>query len=396
MPAVPYTVIEAYSVNRIVTAIRPDERLIDIPVPYYLPMPEIGSLVTIVDGAVVAVLTLPSQKEANDYLFDVPTAVPGDHIITVPDRGFIGFMKSMKSLLLGHALHSCFMEFGKDGVTLAAPTLNFLGTGVTCRLVTEDPFDAGSKVSLEFNMDHVVQASLSSDHLYLNVMDELFIADFGSKGVKASVMTNRATGERKELLDEAFAGEGGSSSANDTKNISMSGAVKATLSKTFTAVINDLVKISAKQLRMDVSESMRFHGNNATLSADKEVTIEGPTVNINATPGASPAGTVKISNGQMSSINMSAMGNVGIGATGYIMLGGLGEFAANGVVTTKVIANLATAVQIIAAACGGFPPTSGANGANAPLALVWSDLGQIINPVIMMTSGSCMPSHLPV
>jgi len=394
----PWTVIESFARNRLVTVSRQDATLRDIAVPFYLPMPEKGSLVTVADNAVAAVLSIPSLGEALKYHQDIPSVTPGDYITILPERGFIGFMKSMKSLIIGHALHSCVAEFSDTGLTLKVPVLNIMGTGTTVILKGEDPTNGNSFASLEVVLGRVVTLAMSPSRMYLSVMDGVLEFELDSSKVISTVLINPATGERKTLIEEYFGQKENSSSSasGGTKTFEFAAAVKASLQSTFTATINDLVKICTKKIRIDAAESATVHGNVTTISGDQEVTVEGPTLSLTATPGAAPAGTIKISNGQFSSITMSPTGGVGIGATTFISLGGIGEFATNGVVMTRIITNLATAIQTIAAACGGFPPTAGANGANGPLALVYSDIPQIINKSIQMTAAACMPNHLPV
>lgn len=393
---VPYTVTAVYSKNRIIEAQRPTDKLIDVPVPFYLPLPEIGSLVTIVDGTVVAVLTLPSLKDSVEQIFDVPFTEPGDYLTHVPGRGFIGFMKSMKSLLIGKAVHSCFMEFTQDGVTFKAPSINFLGTGITFQLHDEDPFDANSSVSLDLVLDRLLKLSLAPDSVYLNLLDDTLEVELNTKRFKATLLSNRATGERVTLAEETFIGEGPSSSSNGSQDFTFSSAVVAKLQKTFKAAISDAMELSAKQISIDSASKLNIHGDSAILGADKEVVLNAPNITLNATPGAAPAGTVKISNGQFSSITLSPTGGVGIGATSVIELGGTGEFATNGLNTMMLLTNVVAALQTIVTACGGFPPTSGANAANVFISQAMGMLSQVINPVIQMTAGPCMPNQLPV
>lgn len=394
----PWTVVESFSKNRLVTVSRPDATLRDIAVPFYLPMPEKGSLVTVTDNVVVAVLSLPSLGDIGKYQWDVPQVTPGDYVTVIPDRGFLGFMKSLKSVIIGHALNSCMAEFSDNGLTLKVPALHILGTNMTISLKGEDPTDANSTTSIEVVLGQVLTFTLSTSSVYLSVMGGMLEFEMDSSKVISTVIINQATGERKTLLEEHFgAGEEKSSSAlGGEKAFDFASAVKASFQKTLKATVSELIQIKSKKIQVDAAESAIIHGNISTISGDQEVTVEAPTVSITATPGAMPAGTVKISNGQLSSITMSPTGGVGIGATTFIELGGTGEFATNGVVMTRVITNLATAVQTIAAACGGFPPTAGANGANAPLGLVYSDIPQIMNKCIQMTAAACMPNHLPV
>lgn len=392
----PYTVTSVYSKNRLINAVRFDEKLIDIPVPVYLPLPEIGSLVTITDNAVVAVLTLPSLEETSDQVYDVPFTEPGDYLTHVPGRGFIGFMKSAKSLILGKAMHSNTMRFTPDGITIQAPSINFLGTGITFQLKDEDPFDVNSTVSLDMVLGRLLKVSLSPDSAYLNLLDDMFEVELNTTRFKATLMSNRATGERVTLAEETFTGKGTSSSAEGGKDFVFSSAVSAKLQKTLKAVVNDAMELNAKQLKIDSATKMSLHGESAIVGADKEVVLNAPNITLNATPGAAPAGTIKIANGQFSSITLSPTGGVGIGATSIIELGGTGEFATNGLNTMMLLTNVVAALQTIATACGGFPPTSGANAANIFISQAMGMLGQVINPVIQMTAGPCMPNQLPV
>ena len=388
-----------------VTDVRTELRTVDITrsigesrmgivVPFYLPMPEVGSVVTIDGNSVVAVLTLPSLAEYNNTQPDHPATVPGDYLVKIPGRGFWGFLKNTGSLVMGYALSACKMEIGREGIEFRMPSMKYFGTDISFSINSASSTDPNSKASFSFNIGGILALELNSDSIYLSLHDRDLEAVLDSEKFRVTALANKKTGERVALFNESFTSDDNSSSSG-TKQINVASAIKAIYAKAVKITARAKLEVSAAELAMDVADIFKISSNTFTVDAGGEVTIQAPTLSLTTTAGSAPAGTVKIANGELSSITMSPTGGVAIGTTTGVSLCGIGEFATNGVVMTRIITNVVAALQAVATACGGFPPTSGANAANAFIAQIYGDIVNIPNPMVKMTSAAAMPHQIP-
>lgn len=371
------------------------ESRMGIAVPFYLPMPEVGSVVTIDGNSVVAVLTLPSLAEYNNIQPDHPATVPGDYLVKIPGRGFWGFLKNTGSLVMGYALSACKMEIGREGIEFRMPSMKYFGTDISFSVNSASFTDPGSKASFSFNIGGILALELNSDSIYLSLHDRDLEAVLDSEKFRVTALANKKTGERVTLFNENFTNDDNSSSSG-MKQINVASAIKAVYARAVDISARAGVTVKASEVSLNVDKVFKAHSRDITMDAGNAATIQAPDITLAATPGTEPAGHVMIANGQLSSIEMNSLGDVavGIGPTGRLYLGGVGEFAANGLVLTRIITNISMALHIIATACGGFPPTSAANGANAPIALVDQDITNIANTLVWMADKVPMPNNI--
>lgn len=391
----PWTVSKVYTENRLVNVYRgAGESRTGISVPFYLPTPETGSLVTVSGKSVVAVLTLPSLKEYDSTRPDHPDTVPGDYLVKIPGRGFWGFLKNTGSLIMGYALSNCKMEIGREGVEFRMPAMRYFGTGASFSINSASSADPNSKASFSFTIDGILKLELNSDRACLNIRNGDFEAVLDSEKFRVTALSNRKTGEHVTLVNENFSNDDNSSSQG-LKQISVASAIKAVYNQAVDISARAGVDVTALKLSVSTDEQIKMHSKSITMDAGNEATIQAPAVSITST-SSSGAGTIQFANGKLSSMKMDPLGNVaiGIGPTGKLALGGIGEFAANGLVLTRIVSNISIALHIIATACGGFPPTAGASGANAYIAKVDNDIASIANRFIWMADKTTLPNNI--
>jgi len=318
-------------------------------VPFYLPMPGVGSEV-VWDrdtNSVISVISLGSRGYSDGSIYDMPADEAGSYSLRIPGRGFIGLYKGLKAMI-GATLESYLSFDGrKKSITATAREFNVDGPKFKFKLTAPD--DPVALPGIELAMSDSVSLLINPGQSLLKLsLFGMFDAVISDERVTVTAL-NKFTGGKVKLVDENFR----DGNASDKANVKLySLAAKLVADFRDAEIQFNKLDLAASDISLVSSSGALLSGTDTVISGGKKVSVNAPNVQIDLGENTGPGG-FQVNNGLVSHFRMDSAGMVKMFGN-MVQIGGVDDYVANALPTYMTLQyillyliNLNTALQAI-------------------------------------------------